>query len=92
MRPLCAALSFSSIPSSGLILDGVQRMRERPIADLIDGLVQLGIDAELTGKGDEGCPPVRIGEGRRTEAGGAGRRAGVNRHRSAVTNSPPPNT
>lgn len=63
MRPLCAALSFSSIPSSGLILDGVQRMRERPIADLIDGLVQLGIDAELTGKGDEGCPPVRIGNG-----------------------------
>jgi len=61
MRPLCAALAFSKgIGESGLILDGIQRMRERPISDLIDGLVQLNADAKLTGEGDEGCPPVII--------------------------------
>lgn len=54
MRPMCASLSFSDLPESGLVLDGVQRMRERPIKDLIDGLDQLGVEAELTGLGDEG--------------------------------------
>jgi 3-phosphoshikimate 1-carboxyvinyltransferase len=39
-------------------VDGVARMRERPIADLLDALQQLGVDAvsELR----TGCPPVRI--------------------------------
>lgn len=37
-------------------LDGIPRMRERPIRDLLDALGQLGVDArsEL----DNGCPPV----------------------------------
>jgi 3-phosphoshikimate 1-carboxyvinyltransferase len=39
-------------------LDGVPRMRERPIQDLLDALGQLGIDARSeTGNG---CPPVVI--------------------------------
>lgn len=39
-------------------LDGTERMRERPIQDLLEGLRQLGADvrAEL----DNGCPPVIV--------------------------------
>ncbi|MFQ3649323.1 MAG: 3-phosphoshikimate 1-carboxyvinyltransferase [Gemmataceae bacterium] len=37
-------------------LDGVSRMRQRPIADLIDALGQLGIQAEAP----SGCPPVTL--------------------------------
>ena len=33
-------------------------MRERPIQDLIDGLVQLGVEAECTA--GSGCPPVTV--------------------------------
>jgi 3-phosphoshikimate 1-carboxyvinyltransferase len=33
-------------------------MRERPIEDLVDGLVQLGVDAKCTM--GTGCPPVEI--------------------------------
>jgi len=39
-------------------LDGIQRMRERPIKDLLDTLHQLGIDARS--ERDDGCPPVVI--------------------------------
>jgi 3-phosphoshikimate 1-carboxyvinyltransferase len=39
-------------------LDGVARMRERPIADLLDALRDLGIDARS--EADNGCPPVVI--------------------------------
>jgi 3-phosphoshikimate 1-carboxyvinyltransferase len=40
------------------VLDGVARMRERPIADLVDGLKQLGVDATCTA--GTGCPPVLV--------------------------------
>ena len=40
------------------VLDGIQRMRERPIQDLVDGLVQLGVDAKCTL--GTGCPPVEV--------------------------------
>ncbi len=39
-------------------LDGVPRMRERPIHDLLDALTQLGVNA-VSEKGN-GCPPVVI--------------------------------
>lgn len=39
-------------------LDGVPRMRERPIADLLDALRQLGVDARS--EAGNGCPPVVI--------------------------------
>ena len=39
-------------------VDGVARMRERPIRDLLDGLRQLGADA--ASKLNNGCPPVII--------------------------------
>jgi 3-phosphoshikimate 1-carboxyvinyltransferase len=39
-------------------LDGVPRMRERPIEDLLDALRQLGVDARSDS--GNGCPPVVI--------------------------------
>jgi 3-phosphoshikimate 1-carboxyvinyltransferase len=39
-------------------LDGVARMRERPIADLIAALVQLG--ANVRSERENGCPPVVV--------------------------------
>ena len=45
-------------PSADVTLDGVARMRERPIRDLIGALLTLGVQAEcLNG---HGCPPVRV--------------------------------
>lgn len=39
-------------------LDGVPRMRERPINDLLDALQQLGVDAQS--ENNNGCPPVVV--------------------------------
>ena len=39
-------------------LDGVPRMRQRPIQDLIDALRPLGV--EVQSKAENGCPPVVI--------------------------------
>src|SRR5262245_59719649 len=39
-------------------LDGVPRMRERPIEDLLDGLRQLGVQAYS--EKHNGCPPVVV--------------------------------
>ena len=55
MRPLAAALCMGE---GKFVLDGVPRMRERPIADLIDGLKQLGADVSCVE--ETGCPPVTI--------------------------------
>ncbi len=39
-------------------LDGIERMRERPIVDLVDALNQLG--AKVVCDGAQGCPPVVV--------------------------------
>ena len=53
-------------------VDGVQRMRERPIQDLLDGLTQLGVRAYA--RFGNGCPPVVVEtnglEGGRTRMAG----------------------
>jgi 3-phosphoshikimate 1-carboxyvinyltransferase len=56
MRPLTAAVAAAG--RGTFVLDGTPRMRERPISDLVDGLRQLGVDAECTA--GTGCPPVRV--------------------------------
>jgi hypothetical protein len=56
MRPLTAAVAAAG--RGTFVLDGVARMRERPIADLVDGLVQLGVKATCTL--GTGCPPVEV--------------------------------
>jgi len=64
-RPLTAALALQS-GAREYTLDGVPRMRERPIRDLVDGLRQLG--AAISYAGDEGFPPLAIGTGARRAA------------------------
>lgn len=39
-------------------LDGVARMRERPMGDLLSALQELGVQAESLGA--NGCPPIRL--------------------------------
>ncbi|MFY0665296.1 MAG: 3-phosphoshikimate 1-carboxyvinyltransferase [Natronospirillum sp.] len=63
MRPLTAALCLGQ---GEYTLEGVARMYERPIGDLVDTLRQLG--ADITYLGAEGFPPLRIrGTGLRGE-------------------------
>ena len=47
MRPLVAAVAAAG--SGEYVLDGVERMRERPIGDLITGLQQLGAFCRIHG-------------------------------------------
>lgn len=56
MRPLTAAVTVAG-GNSSYILDGVPRMRERPIGDLVVGLQQLGADVACS---PTNCPPVHI--------------------------------
>ena len=55
-RPLTAALAFQQ---GHYQLSGVQRMHERPIGDLVDGLVRLG--AQINYLNTVGYPPLQIG-------------------------------
>lgn len=55
MRFLTGALSF--IPGR-FILTGDERMRERPIGDLVDALTSVGAEIEYTSS--EGYPPLQI--------------------------------
>ncbi|MCZ6459053.1 MAG: 3-phosphoshikimate 1-carboxyvinyltransferase, partial [Gammaproteobacteria bacterium] len=55
LRPLTAALTLGS---GTFVLDGTPRMRERPIAPLVDGLRQLGADIEY--RGNDGFPPICV--------------------------------
>ncbi len=55
-RPLTAVLA---VAGGCYRLSGVQRMHERPIGDLVDGLRQLGADVRYAGS--EGFPPLLIG-------------------------------
>ncbi|CAN6479447.1 unnamed protein product [Victoria cruziana] len=57
MRPLTAAVVAAG-GNTRYILDGVPRMRERPIGDLVSGLQQLGADIGCTLGTD--CPPVYV--------------------------------
>jgi 3-phosphoshikimate 1-carboxyvinyltransferase len=54
-RPLTAALTLGA---GEFVLDGSARMRERPVGDLVDGLVQLG--ARIRYLGAPGFPPVEV--------------------------------
>ena len=50
--------AFCTLGKGRFRLDGNRRMRERPIADLVDGLKPLG--AELHCELNNGCPPVVV--------------------------------
>ncbi len=55
IRPLTAAMTLGH---GRFVLDGVQRMRERSIIDLINGLSQLGANLRCINGTD--CPPVEV--------------------------------
>ncbi len=55
IRPLTAAMTLGH---GRFLLDGVPRMRERPIIDLINGLRQLGANVRCINNTD--CPPVEV--------------------------------
>ncbi len=59
MRPLAAALAFAG---GHYRLDGVARMRERPIGDLVDALNAMGADVRCPGA--PGYPPLLIAPAR----------------------------
>ncbi len=54
-RPLTAVLALSG---GDYVLDGVARMHERPIGDLVDALRQLG--ARIDYRGSPGFPPLHV--------------------------------
>jgi 3-phosphoshikimate 1-carboxyvinyltransferase len=54
-RPLTAALALSG---GTYTLDGVARMHERPIGDLVDGLRQIGVHVEYLK--NDGFPPLKL--------------------------------
>lgn len=50
--------AFTALGRGRYVLDGVARMRQRPIQPLLDGLTQLGVNAAAEHR--DGCPPVVI--------------------------------
>ena len=55
-RFLTAMMTLQGFPS---LITGNERMQERPIADLLTALNELG--ADVVSERDNGCPPVRVG-------------------------------
>ncbi len=55
-------------------LTGTKRMQERPIQDLLDGLVQMGVFARCMN--NTGCPPVEV-KGGRLSGGAVSLKCGV---------------
>ena len=55
MRPLASALAFSG---GVYVLDGVQRMRERPMGHLVEALNSIG--AQIVCLEEQGFPPLKI--------------------------------
>lgn len=51
--------AFLGLGHGTFVVDGNERMRERPIQDLVDGLRPLGVRAQCEGK-DNVCPPVMV--------------------------------
>lgn len=60
-RSLVATLALAAEPGGAYRIDGVARMRERPIGDLVDALTQIGAVVEYTG--NPGFPPLTIRAG-----------------------------
>ena len=53
--------TFSALAPGKIRLDGDERMHQRPLADLLDCLTQMGVKA--VSANDNGCPPIDIAGG-----------------------------
>lgn len=53
--------SLATLASGPAIIDGNERIRERPISDLVEALRSLGAKLEI--EGVDGCPPIRAAGG-----------------------------
>ncbi len=60
-RSLVGTLALAAAPGAAYRVDGVPRMRERPIGDLVDALTEIGAVIEYTG--NPGFPPLTIRDG-----------------------------
>lgn len=60
-RSLVATLALAAQSGANYRIDGVPRMRERPIGDLVDALREIGARIDYTG--NPGFPPLTIGGG-----------------------------
>lgn len=60
-RTLVGTLALAAAAGAEYRVDGVPRMRERPIGDLADALIRIGAAIEYAGKA--GFPPLTIGGG-----------------------------
>ncbi len=49
--------ALATLADGPAVVDGVARIRERPVSDLVDTLRSLGAEIEI--QGENGCPPVR---------------------------------
>ena len=61
-RSLVATLALATEAGASYRIDGVPRMRERPIGDLVDALKSIGANIQYTG--NPGFPPLSIGGGK----------------------------
>ena len=59
--------ALCALGTGDYVLDGIPRMRERPIGDLVDALNQLGADVSAS---ESHCPPVSV-SGRQLKGGTA---------------------
>ena len=59
--------TLSSLAPGKIRLDGDERMRERPIADLLDCLTLMGVHA--ISANNNGCPPIDIAGGEASKGG-----------------------
>jgi len=71
MRLLTAV---AALGQGSYTLTGIERMQERPIQDLLDGLAQMGVAARS--KNNTGCPPVEV-IGGKVSGGSVALRCGV---------------
>jgi len=57
---------FLAVTPGRFLITGDERMQQRPIGDLVNALIRLGVEVEYAGK--EGFPPLRI-RGRKMRGG-----------------------
>ena len=59
--------TLSALAPGKIRLDGDERMRERPVADLLDCLTLMGVHA--VSRNNNGCPPIDIAGGEASKGG-----------------------